>query len=72
LAFFATALARSFTRSSAAVYQAPIRKLHQPGEKTLSPQEKRLRVIRQIVIFGIVLIAFLGFAAYRIKTGNFG
>lgn len=31
-----------------------------------------MRIIRQIVIFGIVLIAFLSFAAYRLMTGNFG
>jgi len=39
---------------------------------SLSPQEKRMRMIRQVVIFGIVLPAFLGFTVYRLKTGNFG
>jgi hypothetical protein len=38
----------------------------------VSPQEKRMRMLRQVVIFGIVLAAFLGFAAYRLETGNFG
>ncbi len=39
---------------------------------SLSPQEKRMRMIRQVVIFGIVLPAFLDFTVYRLKTGNFG
>jgi len=39
---------------------------------SLSPQEKRMRMIRQVVIIGIVLPAFLDFTVYRLKTGNFG
>ena len=38
----------------------------------MSPQEKKQRILRQIAIFGTVLVVFLIYTAYRLKTGNFG
>ncbi|APG83100.1 hypothetical protein SAMCFNEI73_Ch0306 [Sinorhizobium americanum] len=38
----------------------------------MSPQEKRLRIVRQVVIFGAVMVAFLIYVTYRLKTGDFG
>jgi hypothetical protein len=38
----------------------------------MSPQEKKQRILRQIAIFGTVLVVFLIYTAYRLKAGNFG
>ncbi len=38
----------------------------------MTPQEKKLRIIRQIAIFGTVLAVFLIYNAYKLKTGHFG
>ncbi|WP_141514464.1 hypothetical protein [Rhizobium sp. M10] len=42
------------------------------GEDESHHKKNACRILRQVVIFGNVLAAFLGFAAYRLKTGNFG
>lgn len=38
----------------------------------MSPEEKKSRILRQVAIFGTVLVGFLAYVGYRLATGNFG
>lgn len=38
----------------------------------MTPDEKRARIIRQIAIFGTVLVVFVIYTLYRLKVDNLG
>jgi hypothetical protein len=38
----------------------------------MDAKEKKTRILRQIAIFGTVLVVFVIYALYRLKTGDLG